>query len=519
MNRDAEASDLRTVSMLDPDQCKGILPSSNASSPSSSMSTLLASSSHIIPLQSAEASLQTMLQIYHSLNFPSPSLPPIERRRPVYNTILLSGAAGSGKTSLLQSFASFINSASINKSSPTPLRVYYHSFKTSPLSLNESTTAAILAMIHSFEESPHDFKLFAELLASFLLAIDERNTSLSPSCLDSPSSPFVLLLDDVDAVLQALPRHFFNDVLESSAFDNTNSLQSSDTSLMASALKVIVSTIEIFNFPLLIIGATALTPSSLATCSAQGSIKFEKLILVQKPTSHDRKLLLLEMLKALIRDCGKLAAKEVSNIEKDNTDEWRSIWALQLAKLTPGYLPGDLKMLCRKICSLHKGSALRKATRSEEVVRKEMDWSLALKALSLTPPAQLHHLKDFIHVEDVFEEDVDSNTVNCGHTRESFMPAVRGYAEAKEKLRRIVKQISLAAGSNPLLPRGSLRSGIVLYGPSGNGKSLVAKCIAKEVLFRCLSANTSVLIIMAFYSAERKIFSNSMHGAVVEVLW
>jgi SpoVK/Ycf46/Vps4 family AAA+-type ATPase len=154
--------------------------------------------------------------------------------------------------------------------------------------------------------------------------------------------------------------------------------------------------------------------------------------------------------------------------------------------MTHGYLPCDIYSLVRKAVVYSKADRYMRGNHCHGI-QVEIGWSDCLVALGAVGPSQLSHLS-----ATGFAEVVPRQHMNLGAslTWNDF----GGSADAKNKIRMLVSRLTEniafetaeenGASYSKNILSDSLRDkpkGMVLTGPSGHGKSYLARIIAAEV--------------------------------------
>jgi SpoVK/Ycf46/Vps4 family AAA+-type ATPase len=223
-----------------------------------------------------------------------------------------------------------------------------------------------------------------------------------------------------------------------------------------------------------VLGATRRGATQLLRAHT-GCPEFERCVELGSPSAAERTSIIDHLLRA--------AGIELKPLELTQTTAVKEVveaadpvaqWASRVAGLTAGYLPGDLHAVVQRIGLLHRG---RQALSLSSDISSAAAWSCALEAVVAIVPRQLQEL------------DVQSG----GGTgeRRSWADFV-GYDEIVADLQRRLASVhrkllqgddnsSASAASGRKTLQASTLRGIVIHGPTGCGKTLLASVVAAEV--------------------------------------
>lgn len=235
------------------------------------------------------------------------------------------------------------------------------------------------------------------------------------------------------------------------------------------------------SFDLVVIGSCAETSNSVIKRFMRPP-GFELSKYVLSPLEEDRKSLILNCLTTCGYSVGKIPGDD--QFDSIDTGFYTRDAAIRLARMTHGFLPCDIASLVRKAFVYSNSDHI---TTDVSRIPSEIAWSDFLLALSTVGPSQLSNLSSSGFAEVVTRQHLGSE---ASLTWNDFGGAI----EAKNKIKLLVSRLA-ENGANSFLndevSRGSSKTlsdalqdkpkGIVLTGPTGHGKSYLAKIIAAEV--------------------------------------
>ena len=264
-----------------------------------------------------------------------------------------------------------------------------------------------------------------------------------------------------------------------------------------------------------IIIGTGLSADSEVMSNFSRPPAFDLLRYIFNPTGSDRIYLFKTFLSAMnyeLTDGGgkfndfikKVDALSVGELAPSATTEELMV---RLSRLSPGYLPGDTKMLLEKAINFQ---------RAVEPSIQNLQWEYVLKALAITHPKGLQSVFHATYIENISTTYI-SNGKEIAYTWEDF----GGNSEIKLDLKMLLENIETRetrskGGEN----RKTLNSevnmekpkGVVFVGKSGSGKSFLAKILASEAKMNFLSVNSTLILSKFFGETEeniRKLFASA----------
>jgi chromosomal replication initiation ATPase DnaA len=146
-------------------------------------------------------------------------------------------------------------------------------------------------------------------------------------------------------------------------------------------------------------------------------------------------------------------------------------WAAQFAKLTRGYVPGDLWSVLQRAYFLYSATTSLVSSESVGDQKRVLNWNTLSQAL-LSTPLKLTADLDFSSQSDQSSKPSKLNW-------DSFIAS----SEFKLHLQRLLSVFSGERQNEvpPGFAQVKLPKGFVIHGPSGCGKTLLSNIICKEV--------------------------------------
>lgn len=242
---------------------------------------------------------------------------------------------------------------------------------------------------------------------------------------------------------------------------------------------------------------------------------FELLFELPRPSRRDRVTILREILQHHIS--GGLCLGATPDQSEDlleqkcvsDSDVFES-WAVRGAAITPGYLPGDLQAVMRLAVALsggrHSSSSLSNGS------RLTLLWEDMLSAVRSRPPRQLQSL-------GLGSQSVQEGASGVGRLGwEDY----GGYLQVKTQIMRLLRRLTVESddgseetdrerssdtkpSNRDLMRRSGDLRGIVLHGPSGNGKTFLAQIIANETSMNFVTVRSSEVLSRYFGQTENAI--------------
>lgn len=261
--------------------------------------------------------------------------------------------------------------------------------------------------------------------------------------------PLVLLLEDMDDVFRLSSTRGEDRALQS---DTVTRLQNALTHFLA------ILTAPNFDMPVCLVASTSLTESTVSS-KFLASSGFEVVVSVPQPSTSDRKTIIANILQGIT--CGNIDQRtnsyelgdipaafdamskpDISQHEVFGEHDVLQAWAMRCARMTAGYLPGDLRILLRRMVSIREGKKM--LAFSDKSVHCVLEWEDFLAALATTAPRQLMNL----HSGD---GDIPGLSGVVVEGRNSLMhwSQFAGYESAKKTVRLVIDRIS-ASGSKKL---------------------------------------------------------------------
>ncbi|XP_035206685.1 peroxisome assembly factor 2-like isoform X2 [Stegodyphus dumicola] len=173
-------------------------------------------------------------------------------------------------------------------------------------------------------------------------------------------------------------------------------------------------------------------------------------------------------------------------------DVSNDVSTLYLAQRTAGFVLGDLSSLVKQAIR-NAYSRIRKLIIEKNIdIRKEEDLVLAA-----VPVAQ----KDLLHALEKLQAEF-ADAIGAPKIPNVQFDDVGGLAYVKQE---ILDTIQLPLEHPEILASGLRRSGVLLYGPPGSGKTLLAKAVATECSLNFLSVKGPELINMYVGQSEENV--------------
>ena len=332
-------------------------------------------------------------------------------------------------------------------------------------------------------------------LLSFLFRLNSRTQAYTSTL------PLLVLCDDIEPLISVM-----NAVLHlTSTEDEYNSHRVEDEHLLANALLLtsLLSAISDAAFspvsqPRVVVLACCFLSAKTAFPSG---LSFEKVIMIPRPSIFDRELLFHRGLsESVLEEIDDHTYRTENKLSQEVKLDICKIWAFHLARLSRGYRPGDISKVLERV---------RTMAGCNGDVGALITWNIMLKAISLVRPLQIEKLKEIAR-------PVDSEAL-----RLSWNDFV-GQKDVKRKLRLILRQMetcSIDSRRDQLMNVvGSLNSGIIIYGPSGSGKSYLAKIIACECKANYVHVRCTELLSKYFGETEaniRTVFHNAVAPCII----
>ena len=319
-----------------------------------------------------------------------------------------------------------------------------------------------------------------------------------------PSSPLLILCDDAESILFSM-KCAVNGTLDDSdnAKDGLENEHSIANSIVLESLLSSISASSIAmtdDAQIMIIACCSLTVKEIE--SSLGRL-FEKTVEIQRPNLVDRE---------------HLFSRHLADIPLENVDDhvYRTenkryhdcgmilplcrVWAFHMAILSRGYRPGDIMRVINRIRSM--------IPQSDDSGAK-LQWDVVLKTLASIRPQQIESLKDFV-------KHIDPDILKLSW--EDFV----GYDDVKERVKRILRQVNAQMlNFNKTSLRhifNSQSGGIIIHGPTGNGKSHLAKIIASESKGNFISVRCTELLSKYFSETEsniRAVFQGAVAPCII----
>lgn len=233
--------------------------------------------------------------------------------------------------------------------------------------------------------------------------------------------------------------------------------------------------------------------------------KFEFVTLLVKPSMNDNRGLLLHCFRKLLQEkSGRRTGYRLENVSgaEDGAMEWTDrICGILFNSsnnngLTGGYLPIDIVDIVRSIQRTHEGSS--------GLISNVVLWKTALLCCSSFTPIVLRQASTSKALRKVGFTSAASNSSSVSSDNCSWN-AFGGYFTTRQKLTRLLTL--LGGAMNAPAPRG-----ILLYGPTGCGKTFLAKVIAFEARMAFISIRSTELLAKYYGETEamiRNIFSQA----------
>lgn len=320
----------------------------------------------------------------------------------------------------------------------------------------------------------------------------------------------LILLDDMDCVFSRY---------SSNKDENIPHVPDADAyKLLGYHLTIVLSELAAVDctLPVVIVGATRKSSTQLLRAHT-GCPEFEMCTELCSPTYSERVGMLTTQLARTACCLQPLRVDTNATTEPLHTEptavSTRKAWAERLAGLTAGYLPGDLHAVVHRMMLLHRGKlAALKHQKLESNQNASSDvslsagqdviqWGCALDAVVAIVPRQLHGL-----------------SAQSGRQGSSTRLAWQDFAGYEELIVDLKRRLLPRTVTAPLPPssttaiqqtsssgvptlKASVLRGLVLYGPTGCGKTLLASIITSEVGYIC-SVYISAKLLFHFFSSR-----------------
>eukprot|EP00956_Cyclotella_meneghiniana_P005319 scaffold6698_cov72-Cyclotella_meneghiniana.AAC.4 len=305
----------------------------------------------------------------------------------------------------------------------------------------------------------------------------------------------LVLIDDIDTI-----------ITHDDETDTAN-LESDKLRALHALVKLIDTIIQSSSSPrdYFIVGMSrtslAQLPSQLARVS-----RFEKEVVMSPPSLSQRR----DMFEFWL---STLPTKESSSV----LCEWSDL----LAPRTAGCVASDI----RRICADALTAAVARESHSLDMILSldslmqdtKVGWSDVREAARTCIPSQLASM-DVIPAKLGYLND--DSTIKQLDAKDQFELAWKdfgGYNDMKIRLfRTVVRSWSESASSVSNMLESSRPSGILFHGPSGNGKTLAAMCLASSLGLNCVKVRSSEVFSQWLGGSEatiRSIFSRARAAA------
>lgn len=403
----------------------------------------------------------------------------------MHSTLIL-GPSGSGKTEVLHYLQQYL----INLQAPGV--VLYISCKStnSTFSMSNGLLADVLSRHTAIGSSNISAICNHILKLSQTVDVNVLNQAYGDSG-DTINEPvrnkgIYIFLDDLDGVLLS-PTAASN---LSSLDDNTDEMKNCSIFLQ-DILAVVTNSVCDDNIH--IFGATRLSEPDIDRRYI-GPPGFEYVMELTCPTFEDRCSIVDYLWGKYVRNKYNLegpTAHELNGTSSSIEEDWTNT----IATLCGGYLPGDLCAVIKKMISI---CSIRVSSNGDsfENASPSLQWSDLLAAINCTLPKQLKN----IDMSDEFSDESSANSnieVNSGRGKKLTWDDFAGYNDQKKDLQNLMASLKITLSedaetdsgdelqedkTSPTLKiRHYAPRGCILWGPSGNGKSYVAKIIASQV--------------------------------------
>lgn len=436
-----------------------------------------------------------LYRVFHTINCISND----DASNRVYRSMLITSSKGGGKTTLLDTIRLRLESgiSPINHDGVVVPSAKFTVFQISLNSIQNLSTSNLSNSIgdlqNPFQDSPASYK--SSISQILRIIRPDGNLQEIDLILSTTDCILVLLIDDIDQLfdLFSLEEETWMGS-RSSADDKYRTLK-----LLAYHLKNILDYQKQLLSPdncirTFVIGTSNYTLGTLPR-SEVGCPQFEWVYALPKPSYSDRVRIISKM---LIEDC-RFRLEDISSAEPNavdqtmfqqllsslgtNKEEDRCTlavekevetvysWATHLAKLTKGYVPGDLWSVLQRAYFLQSASNSLAFSETADPTGF-LTWKLLLQALLSTA------LKATADLDFNSQSDFSSQT-----SRQLSWDSFVVSNDFKAHLQRLLiafrgdKHNEVASGFAQL----KLPKGFVIHGPSGCGKTLLSNIICKEV--------------------------------------
>ena len=304
----------------------------------------------------------------------------------------------------------------------------------------------------------------------------------TPTNSDAKSIQRLLIIDDLDAIISN------NCNIETAS--PTNTLESEQLSALHAVIKLVDTTIQSL-YKTVVVGVARNSLAQLPTQLARVG-RFEKEVVMSPPSLSQRKDIFKFWLSTL-------------PAEKNQPKSVISEWADMLAPRTAGCVASDI----RRICADALTAAVARESQSLELVSSlkivlqsaSVQWSDVRDAAQSCVPSQLSSM-DVIPSKLLYEYNNDTVRIDAKKEFELAWKDFGGYSDMKIRLFRTVvrpwrfcimeSRSTTISDQSPVsnILETSRPSGILFYGPAGNGKTHAAMCLASSLGLNCVKVRT-----------------------------
>lgn len=432
--------------------------------------------------------------------------------RVLAKSILVSGAEGLGKTHLLGEISSHVQ----HSASALSIVVSCHTItkKAAADALRTVDDAAGLLRHRSVDSSTSCSGIDVEVLISALLEAFQVDAGVKEAVqrLTLSGGALLLVVDDLDLLLRqygsATADGGTEEDTDAVAVSAANTEAGNEHQIVGYILAALLTSIEDGGG-----GDTRLRVFVAGACRAQvnaiprahtGCPAFDTVVALPRLSLHDRAAVLSVMLSKQLRH---FCDTELEQLPVAGESVLSSVahWSTRLSAVTAGCTPGDLAGFLRHMWLLHRGKAHKMTGGDAAGV---VTWCTAMQALLACPPRQLRGLG----IESSSGESA-STAGGRGLSQRLSWADFAGYEGAVHKLKRLIAKPMSAAVSTVAQPYPSLLTmfacprGIILHGPTGCGKSLLARVIASESRMNFLSIRSTEILSQYFGQTESAIRS------------
>jgi tRNA A37 threonylcarbamoyladenosine biosynthesis protein TsaE len=408
--------------------------------------------------------------------------------RALVRSILLCGSEGAGKSHLLHWLVAEMR-ATVNRNTSPALTAVYASAQ----NINKLSAGRALQSVASLlqRDDPQDGLSSGTLSVrsagaylSVLLEVLEVESALRVAAVGAllRGECLLVVLDSLDTVLRQ-----YGVGSEEGAVGEENSFEGAAVLDPGNEFQIVghlVTKLLQFLAPACTGGESGCAAMVVGACRLDlkavprahtGCPEFELRVLLPRLSASDRADVVLYMLSSHLRHQPVQLEADLSGEEGVDVV---GHWASRIASITAGYLPGDLLALVRHTFLIHRG--VSEAEASNGGVQMVLRWETLLQALLALPPKQLQSL------------GIDSSSGGGGPSQQSRLSwsDFAGYQHETRQIKRLFSnprraevksEVAVAASGPTLAELFSCPKGIVLHGPTGCGKSLLARVIAAEV--------------------------------------